>query len=65
MAHRWRQGERKGAWQPTRREAVRNARAAGIARHDRESGGIVWLDGATIETGDGRRKPSEPVPSAA
>lgn len=56
MAYRWRQGERKGAWQPTQREAIRNAIAAGIARRNREIGTIVWLDGATIEIGDGRRR---------
>lgn len=55
MAYRWRQGERKGAWQPTRREAVSKAIAAGIARRDRETSAIVWLDDAAIESGDGRR----------
>ena len=56
MAWRWRQGERKGTWQPTRREAIRNAVAAGIARQDRETGAIVWIGDAALESGDGRRR---------
>jgi hypothetical protein len=57
MPYRWKQGDRKGAWQPTRREAVRNAIGAGVARRDRETGAIVWLEEAIVESGDGRRRP--------
>lgn len=54
MPYRWKSGDRKGAWQPTRREAIRNAINAGVARRG-DGSEIIWVDGAAIESGDGRR----------
>lgn len=55
MAYRWRYRDRKGAWQPTRREAVKRAMAEKLATRCATTGAISWVDGAELEAGSGRR----------
>lgn len=56
MPYRWISEARKGSWHPTRREAEKAAIEAGVA--ERRDVCVVWLNGASIVFGDGRRRSS-------
>lgn len=55
MAYRWRYRDRKGAWQPTKREALKRAMAEKLASKCATTGAIFLVDGAELEAGSGRR----------
>ncbi len=57
MPYRWRYEDRKGAWRPTQREALRMAMVAGVAIKCERTGVISCVPGAMVESGSGRRQP--------